>query len=108
MGKKSLMAQEATQTGALAAAPTIDTSELVSTYANACRISQTPAEMVIDFGLYFAGVQNEPLKLETRVILTHEAAKRLLLNLASALQAHEATYGVIELDPAKRRTQPPA
>ena len=105
MGKKSFMAEEATQTGAGDNSPTIDTATLKTTYANVCRIAQTPNEMIVDFGLnpnFFGTILAEPLTLESRIIMSHDAAKRLLLHLANAIQSYEAKYGVIELDVAKR------
>ena len=105
MGNKSLMAEEATQTPTGDTAPTIDTTTLKTTYANVCRIAQTPNEMIVDFGLnpnFFGNILPEPLKLETRIILTHDAAKRLVLHLAGSIQSYEAKYGPIELDIAKR------
>lgn len=91
-------------------APAIDYSALRTTYANVCRIAQTPNEVIVDFGLnpnFFGQILDEPLKLDSRVILSHDAAKRLCLHLTSTLQAYEAKYGVIELDIAKRLKQPP-
>jgi len=85
--------------------PTINIDNLKTTYANVCRIAQTPNEMIVDFGLnpnFFGTILAEPLKLENRIILSHDAAKRLLLHLANAIQSYEAKYGVIELDVAKR------
>jgi hypothetical protein len=61
--------------------------------------------MIVDFGLnanFFGNILPEPLKLETRIILTHDAAKRLMLHLANSIQSYEAKYGVIELDVSKR------
>jgi len=104
------MAEETTQTDAGENAPTIDTEDLKTTYANVCRIAQTPNEMIVDFGLnpnFFGTILAEPLKLENRIILSHDGAKRLLLHLATAIQSYEAKYGVIELDVAKR-IKPPA
>jgi hypothetical protein len=98
------MAEEATQSEA-AENPQIDTTSIKTTYANVCRIAQTPNEMIVDFGLnpnFFGQILAEPLKLESRIILTHDAAKRLMLHLANAIQSYEAKYGVIELDVAKR------
>jgi len=82
-----------------------DIQNLKTTYANVCRIGQTQNEVIVDFGLnpnFFGSKLIEPLKMESRIILTHDAAKRTMLHLASVIQAYEATYGVIELDPAKR------
>jgi hypothetical protein len=86
-------------------APSIDVASLKSTYANVCRIAQTPNEVIIDFGLnpnFFGQILDEPLKLEQRVILSHDAAKRLCLHLTATIQNFEAKYGPIELDVAKR------
>jgi len=106
MRKKSLMPEETTQaTGAAENTPAIDTEDLKTTYANVCRIAQTPNEMIVDFGLnpnFFGTILSEPLKLESRIILSHDGAKRLLLHLANAIQSYETKYGVIELDVAKR------
>ena len=69
-----------------------------------CRIAQTLNEVIIDFGVnpnFFGGL-DEPLRLENRVIMSHDAAKRLCLHLLETIRAYEARYGAIELDPAKR------
>ena len=108
IGKKSFMAEDTTQTGVGENTPTIDTENLRTTYANVCRIAQTPNEMIVDFGLnpnFFGAILPEPLKLENRIILSHDGAKRLMLHLANAIQSYEAKYGVIELDVAKRLKQ---
>ena len=91
--------------------PAIDASNLKANYANVCRIAQTPNEVIIDFGLnpnFFGQILDEPLKLEQRVILSHDAAKRLCLHLTATIQNFEAKYGPIELDVAKRLKQAPA
>ena len=91
-------------------APTIDASNLKSSYANVCRIAQTPNEVIIDFGLnpnFFGQILDEPLKLDQRVVLSHDAAKRLCLHLTATIQNYEAKYGPIELDITKRVKQAP-
>lgn len=91
------------------ATPQIDASSLKATYANVCRIAQTPNEVIIDFGLnpnFFGQILDEPLKLDHRVILSHDAAKRLCLHLTATIQNFEAKYGVVELDVTKRLKQP--
>jgi len=93
------------------AAPQIDASSLKSVYANVCRIAQTPNEVIVDFGMnlnFFGQIIDEPLKLENRVILSHDAAKRLCLHLTATIQAYEAKYGPIELDVTKRLKTPQA
>jgi hypothetical protein len=88
--------------------PTIDASNLRTTYANVCRIAQTPNEVIIDFGMnpnFFGQILDEPLKLDQRVIFSHDAAKRLCLHLTASIQNFEAKYGPIELDVTKRLKQ---
>ena len=95
-----------------AAAPAVDQAGLKSSYANVCRIAQTPNEVIIDFGLnpnFFGNILDEPLRLENRIIMSHDAAKRLCMHLVSTVQAYEAKYGAIELDVTKRlKAQAPA
>jgi hypothetical protein len=89
----------------------IDTSNLRTSYANVCRIAQTPNEVIVDFGVnpnFFGQILDEPLKLDNRVILSHDAAKRLCLHLTATIQNYEARYGVIELDVTKRLKSQPA
>jgi hypothetical protein len=85
--------------------PPIDASGLKTSYANVCRIAQTPNEVIVDFGLnpnFFGNILDEPLKLDNRIILSHDAAKRLCLHLTATIQNFEARYGPIELDVTKR------
>jgi len=87
------------------AAPQIDASNLKSSYANVCRIAQTPNEVIVDFGMnpnFFGQMLDEPLKLDSRVIMSHDAAKRLCLHLMATIQNFESKYGTIELDVTKR------
>ncbi len=92
------------------ASPQIDASTLKTSYANVCRIAQTPNEVIVDFGVnpnFFGQILDEPLKLDNRIILSHDAAKRLCLHLTATIQNYEARYGQIELDVAKRlKSQP--
>lgn len=93
------------------ATPQIDISSMRTSYANVCRIAQTPNEVIVDFGVnpnFFGAILDEPLKLDSRVILSHDAAKRLCLHLTATIQNFEARYGTIELDVAKRLKNPPA
>jgi len=103
------MAEEATQTGAQDnTPPAIDIQNLKTTYANVCRIVSTPAEIIVDYGLnanFFGSGPQEPLKLETRIVMSPDGAKRLAQYLVSTIQQYEAKYGVIELDLAKRVRQ---
>ena len=85
--------------------PSVDASALKTSYANVCRIAQTPNEVIVDFGMnpnFFGNILDEPLKLDNRIILSHDAAKRLCLHLTATIQNYEARYGTIELDVTKR------
>jgi hypothetical protein len=85
--------------------PPVDASGLKTTYANVCRIAQTPNEVIVDFGMnpnFFGSILDEPLKLDNRIILSHDAAKRLCLHLTATIQNYESRYGTIELDVTKR------
>ena len=90
-------------------APKIEQHELKVSYANVCRIAQTPNEVIVDFGMnpnFFGNILDEPLKLENRVIMSHDAAKRLCLHLMASIQNYESRYGTIELDVTKRLKTP--
>ncbi len=92
------------------ATPQIDQTGLTVSYANVCRIAQTPNEVIVDFGMnpnFFGNILDEPLKLDNRVIMSHDAAKRLCLHLTATIQNFESRYGTIELDVAKRLKQAP-
>lgn len=102
------MADENTP-NAQAATPQVDQAGLKISYANVCRIAQTPNEVIVDFGInpnFFGPILDEPLRLENRVIMSHDAAKRLCIHLTNAINSYEAKYGVVELDIAKRLRQP--
>jgi hypothetical protein len=82
----------------------VDTSALSTVYANFCRVTGTPEELVLDFGLntQMQPTANEPIKLTHRLVMNFYTAKRLLGALHMALQQHETTYGILETDVNKR------
>ena len=79
----------------------------VACYANFCRVSGTPEELIIDFGLNKQpmGVPTEPLEVVQRIIVNFYTAKRLLAALQMSVQRHEAAFGVLETD-VQRRVRP--
>ena len=85
----------------------VDSSALSTAYANFCRVTGTPEELVLDFGLNtsMTPVQNEPVKLTHRLVVNYFTAKRLLGALHMAVQQHENVYGVLETDIQKRVRQ---
>jgi hypothetical protein len=85
----------------------VDSTALSTAYANFCRVTGTPEELVLDFGLNTAmtPVANEPVKLTHRLVVNYFTAKRLLGALHMAVQQHENVYGVLETDIQKRVRQ---
>ena len=82
----------------------VDSTNLSTVYANFCRVTGTPEELVLDFGLntQMAPVPTEPVKLTHRLVVNYYTAKRLLGALHMAVQQHENMYGVLETDIQKR------
>jgi hypothetical protein len=82
----------------------VDTSAMSAAYANFCRVTGTPEELVLDFGLntQMSPVPTEPVKLTHRLVMNYFTAKRLLGALHMAVQQHENAYGVLETDIQKR------
>ena len=90
--------------------PQISQSEMKTSYANVCRIAQTPNEVIIDFGInpnFYGTILEEPLKLDNRIIMSHDAAKRLCIHLTQTIQNFESKYGTVELDLTKRLVRKP-
>ena len=83
---------------------TVDDSNVVAGYANFCRVSSTPEELILDLGLnpnpYATGEVKVPVT--QRIIMNHFTAKRLLSALSMALQRHEQAFGVLETDVRRR------
>jgi hypothetical protein len=82
----------------------VDDSHLVAGYANFCRVSSTPEELILDLGLNPQPLNPEVTKVSVsqRIIMNHFTAKRLLGALSMALQRHEAAFGVLETDVRRR------
>ncbi|MBQ9813890.1 MAG: DUF3467 domain-containing protein [Thermoguttaceae bacterium] len=82
----------------------IDDSKVVATYANFCRVTGTPEELIVDFGLnpQPMGVPSEPIPVNQRLVLNFYTAKRLYHALGMTLQRHEKAFGVLEVDVNKR------
>ena len=82
----------------------VDASGLSTAYVNFARVTGTPEELVLDFGLNTQMNPNptEPVKLTHRLVLNYYTAKRLLGALHMAVQQHENVYGVLETDIQKR------
>lgn len=75
----------------------IELSEEVAqgTYSNLAIISHSSSEFVVDFVRMMPGVPKASVK--SRIILTPEHAKRLLLALQDNLAKYEAVHGPVKL-----------
>jgi hypothetical protein len=82
----------------------VDASKAHANYANFCRVTGTPEELIIDFGLNTQpmGVPTEPIEVSERIVMNYYTAKRMLSALSMSLQRHEAAFGVLETDVQKR------
>jgi hypothetical protein len=82
----------------------VDDSATLPSYSNFCRVTATPEEVILDFGLNpqpFATGRQE-VKANQRIVMNFYTAKRLLTALGMTIQRHEGTFGSIELDVRRR------
>ena len=86
----------------------VDDSGTLPSYSNFCRVTATPEEVILDFGLnpqpFAQGRQD--VKANQRIVMNFYTAKRLLTALGMTIQRHEGTFGSIELDVRRRATSP--
>ena len=82
----------------------VDDSGASCSYANFCRVTGSPEELIIDFALnpQPMGVPSEAIDIEQRVVMNYYTAKRMLAALQMSIQRHEAVFGVLETDINKR------
>lgn len=82
----------------------IDDKDAVCLYANFCRVTGTPEELILDFGLNSQpyGVPTEPVQVKQRIVTNYYTAKRMLQALHLSVQRHEQAFGVLETDVQKR------
>ena len=83
--------------------PTVrfDDSEVTNAYANVCNVSSSREEVVLVFGLNDAWERDASevrVKLNSRVILSPFAAKRLTRLLNSVVQQYEARFGAMDVE----------
>ena len=83
---------------------TVDESKAISCYANFCRVTGSPEELIVDFGMNAQpmGSNDKPVEIQQRIVLNFYTAKRLLHALHVSVQRHEEVFGAIETDIQKR------
>lgn len=82
----------------------LDDAHVEALYANLCRVSSTPEEVILDLGLDPNPLTAAPRRvpISHRVILNHYTAKRLAALLLATVQHHEKLFGPLETDYRKR------
>ena len=82
----------------------VDDQNAMATYANFCRVTGSPEELIVDFGLnpQPIGVPKDPIQVKQRIIVNFFTAKRLLAALQMSVARHESVFGVLETDINKR------
>jgi hypothetical protein len=82
----------------------VNDTHAIACYANFCRVTGSPEELIIDFGLnpQPVGVPKDPIEVKQRIIVNFYTAKRLLAALQMSVQRHESVFGVLETDIQKR------
>ncbi len=83
----------------------VDEAGAAVCYANFCRVTGTPEELILDFGL-----NSQPfgaatkIDVKNRLVVNYFTAKRLFQALGMSIQRHETAFGVLETDVQKRIT----
>ena len=86
---------------------TIHSATTAACYANFCRITGTPEELLIDFGFSpQPSMPTQPIVVRQRIVTNMYTAKRLIHVLQLSVQRHEAAFGVVEADVQKRARRP--
>jgi len=82
----------------------VNDAKCLASYANFCRVTGTPEELIVDFGLnkQVGPDVADPIEISQRLIVNFFTAKRLMAALHMAVQRHEAAFGVLETDVQKR------
>jgi hypothetical protein len=82
----------------------VNDKDAVCLYANFCRVTGTPEELILDFGLNAQpfGLPTEPVEVKQRIVTNYFTAKRMLQALHLSVQRHEQAFGVLETDVQKR------
>jgi hypothetical protein len=84
--------------------PTIEPASLEPIYTNFARVTGTPEELILDFGLSTAlmGSPAAPVHISERLVMNYYTAKRLWAALGTALARQEAAFGFLETEIGKR------
>jgi hypothetical protein len=86
----------------------VDDTGALPSYANFCRVTATPEEVILDFGLNMQpfATGRQDVKAVQRIVMNDYTTKRLLTAIGTTIQRHEQTFGAIELDVRRRVSTP--
>jgi hypothetical protein len=107
MSAKEVQAETAAPAAAKpATSPTVkfDDAGITNAYANVCNVSSSREEVVLVFGTNSAWERDASevrVKLNSRVILSPFAAKRLALLLDAVVKQYEARFGAMDIGVAQ-------
>ena len=90
----------AAKTAATGLVVKFDDNGITNAYANVCNVSSSREEVVLVFGMNNAWEREASevrVKLNSQVILSPFAAKRLALLLNSVLQQYESRFGAMDV-----------
>ena len=84
--------------------PTIEPATLEPIYTNFARVTGSPEELILDFGLNTDPMGNPttPVRISERLVMNYFTAKRLWAALGTSLKRQESVFGVLETDVNKR------
>lgn len=90
--------------------PKVDESKLIGSYANFCRVTGTPEELIVDFGLNTEplGVTETTIAVSQRIVMNYFTAKRMLHALGVSITRHEQVFGELETNVLKRAVREPS
>ena len=74
----------------------IDPQVAQCNYSNFVIIAHSPSEVILDFAAALPGMPKA--KVASRIVLTPEHAKRLLLSLQENLRNYESKFGTIKVN----------
>jgi hypothetical protein len=77
---------------------------LAPIYTNFARVTGSPEELILDFGLNTdpTGNPNTPVRISERLVMNYFTAKRLWMALGATLKRQETVFGMLETDVSKR------
>ena len=84
--------------------PVVEPAGLAPIYTNFARVTGSPEELILDFGLNAdpSGHPTTPVKISERLVMNYYTAKRLWMALGASLKRQETVFGVLETDVNKR------